>query len=124
MAQQLLEMQRQGCQAVLTCQALLSEDMRFIAGWHPEFSFIPVQASSLMLSRDTLKELGGWDAVETDPDSFLLWRLKKTVGCASVHVACNRVPLSISIAAPRRQLPTHLNFPYGRQRDPHKRRSG
>lgn len=120
-AKQLHELQRPGCQAVLTCQALLSKDMRFIAGWHPEFSFIPVQTSSLMLSTDTLKELGGWDAVETDPDPFLLWRLKKTVGSASVHVACNRVPLSISIAAPSRQLPTHLSFPYGRQRDLHKK---
>ncbi len=119
--QQLLELERQGCQAVLTCQASLSKDMRFIAGWHPEFSFIPVQTSSLMLSTDTLKEMGGWDAVETDPDSFLLWRLKKAVGCTSVHVACNRVPLSFSVAAPCRQMPTHLNFPYGRQRDLHKK---
>lgn len=119
--QQLLELQRQGCQAVLTCQALLSKDMRFTAGWHPEFSFIPVQTSSLMLSTDTLKEMGGWDAVDTDPDSFLLWRLKKAVGCTSVHVACNRVPLSFSVAHPCRQMPTHLNFPYGRQRDLHKK---
>lgn len=105
------------CQAVLTCHALLTPDMRFVAGWHPEFSLVPVQTSSMMLATDTLKELGGWDPVNGDPGPYLMWRLKKTLGNSSVHVVESRIPLSFSMATPHANQPTHQSFAYGKQRD-------
>jgi glycosyltransferase involved in cell wall biosynthesis len=56
--------------------------------------------SSLMLKRNTLLEMGGWDEVRIEADAEIVRRIKGRFGRMSIHNVLNDVPLAFGLILP------------------------
>ena len=61
--------------------------------------FLTINSSSLLVRKEVLEKLGGWDSVRVAGDSEFIFRIEKFFGNNSIHHVNTSVPFSISLLA-------------------------
>ena len=79
-----------------TAMARVDAAGRFVLPLDPASGIVRMNYSSVMLRRDLLARLGGWDAVRIAADSELLGRLRHAFGPGAVPVLAAGAPLSLA----------------------------
>lgn len=74
----------------------VSPDMRFVGSWIMGNEFVEPNASSWLVRRHRLQELGGWDAVNVGGDSEFSQRLEHYLGRDSLYFLWPDTPLSFA----------------------------
>ena len=79
-----------------TAMARVDAAGRFVLPHDPASGIVRMNYSSVMLRRDLLARLGGWDAVRIAADSELLGRLRHAFGPGAVPLLAAAAPLSLA----------------------------
>lgn len=95
-------------------------NLEFRGTSRPTNHLIQWNHSSLMLRRELLLSLGGWDSVRITGDTELIWRLERLTGRRIARL-CKKVPLSFALEDPSsltRQGNSHVwTIHYGVRRE-------
>jgi hypothetical protein len=116
-AEQIMPLLRDYAIATVSRCVSVSAEGRFEGVWSPDFTLVFDSPTSLMAATDILREAGGWDAVATNPDAYLAWRLRKSLGKDCIQTVLPRIPAALIWQADVARGPAHLMFPYGQRRD-------
>ncbi|TQE92819.1 MAG: glycosyltransferase family 2 protein, partial [Spiribacter salinus] len=83
--------------ANITCWVRASRELFFHGTTRPSNKLVQLNHSSLMLRRETLEHLGGWDEVRVAADSELMRRIEHHYGPGCVHTLLPDVPLAFAL---------------------------